>query len=121
MVKLILVLMLMLLFGCGDYNSDLAISSNVFVSNEYVEVMRTAYSEVQKCTDLSGDPFDSLHIELLPSPADDPSFYRRPNIIFTQSLIQFKFELVHYLLDFNTGDPDKAHSSPFFMSCSTFS
>jgi hypothetical protein len=46
-------------------------------------------------------------------------YYSDPPLILIENDLAFEHEVVHYLLDYRTGDPDAAHANPAFRCAFT--
>ncbi|MBN4054552.1 hypothetical protein JYT87_02465 [Nitrospira defluvii] len=108
--------------GCGTNVS--AGPSGVFVDNTTETFLKQAFSEAKGCSGLEQGAFEDVSVVFMP-----PTFpckhyaggcsgeYMSPNFLKVGSLFVWKHEVLHYLLDLNTGDPDPGHLSPLFKDC----
>lgn len=79
-----------------------------------VWIFESRYMDVQKCTGLTAPP-----PMVIDSANGDPGiYYSDPPLIVVTKLYAFNHEVIHYLLDYTTGDPDSNHKSMLFKKCS---
>lgn len=112
------------LSGCGEGHTATASPSGIFVDSSTEQFLQKAFDEVKICTDAKEGKFEEISIIVMP-----PTFpcryydsgcageYVSPNSIKVGSLNTWRHEVIHYLLNQNTGDPDPEHKSPFFETC----
>jgi len=108
--------------GCGTNVS--AGPSGVFVDNSTEKFLKQSFTEAKDCSGLEQGAFEEVSVVFMP-----PTFpckhyaggcsgeYVNPNFLKVGSLFVWKHEVIHYLLDLNTGDPDPGHKSPLFKDC----
>lgn len=81
-----------------------------------VAVFEDFYRDVQNCTGLAAP---APLVLVVPNPGGTAGrYYSDPPLITVTGLFVFKHEAIHYLLDHNTGNLDKAHNSELFANCS---
>jgi hypothetical protein len=117
-------LLMLSVSGCGEGHTATANPSGIFVDSTTETFFKTSFDEVKICTDSKEGKFEDISIVVMP-----PTFpcryyaagcageYVTPNSIKVGSLNTWRHEVIHYLLNQNTGDPDPDHKSPFFQSC----
>jgi hypothetical protein len=110
------------LSGCGEKIS--AAPTGIYIDSTTDQFLQKAFEETKICTGFSGGKYEEVSVVMMP-----PTFpckyytggcsgeYVEPNLIKVGSLYSWRHEVVHYLLQLNTGDPDASHQSPFFQSC----
>lgn len=108
--------------GCGTNVS--AGPSGVFVDTSTESFLKQAFDDAKVCSKLEQGAFEEVSVVFMP-----PTFpckhyaggcsgeYVNPNFLKVGSLFVWKHEVIHYLLDLNTGDPDSDHKSPLFKNC----
>jgi len=118
----LLVLFMLAIGGCGTNVS--AGPSGVFVDSSTETFLKQAFIETKACSTLEQGTFEDVSIVFMP-----PTFpckhyaggcsgeFVSPNFLKVGSPYVWKHEVIHYLLDLNTGDPDSAHTSPLFKDC----
>lgn len=108
--------------GCGTNVS--AGPTGVFVDTTTETFLKQAFSETKDCGDFEKGIFTDISVVIMP-----PTFpckhyasgcsgeYVNPNFLKVGSLYVWKHEVLHFLLDVNTGDPDPGHKNPLFKTC----
>jgi len=108
--------------GCGTNVS--AGPTGVFVDSSTETFLKTAFSETKECGAFEKGAFEDISVVFMP-----PTFpckhyksgcsgeYVNPNFLKVGSLYVWKHEVLHFLLDLNTGDPDPAHKNALFKNC----
>lgn len=88
-----------------------------------LDVYENAFLEVQRCTRLAAPP---PFVIVVPNGTFGRNaqgqitgrYLRAPPLVLVEvPTFAFRHEVVHYLLDFSTGDPDQRHRSPLFQRC----
>lgn len=81
-----------------------------------VAFYQDAFAKTQKCTGLSAPP-PFVIVDKLAGNAGE--YFSDPSLILVDvdHTYAVKHEMVHYLLDVNTGDSDGTHASHFFADC----
>ena len=82
-----------------------------------VHIFENQYNEVQKCAALYAPPPFVIFVPDESLPDNAGFYYSDPPLITIKGLFIFKHEVVHYLLDYNTGDLDPSHASPLWGHC----
>ena len=114
--------LMLVLSGCGEQAS--AGKSGVYVDHSTQEFLAKEFDATKRCSGFEEGNFEALSVVFMP-----PTFpcrhyasgcsgeYINPNHLKVGSLYVWRHEVIHYLLDLNTGDPDAAHKSPLFKDC----
>ena len=117
-------LLLLSVSGCGEGHTATATPSGIFIDSSTEHFLQKAFDEVKVCTDAKEGKFEEISIIVMP-----PTFpckyyesgcageYVSPNSIKVGSLNTWRHEVIHYLLNQNTGDPDPGHKRAFFETC----
>lgn len=83
-----------------------------------------SFKAAKACSNLELGNFEDVSVVFMP-----PNFpckhydggcsgeYVHPNFVKVGSLFVWKHEVIHYLLDLNTGDPDAGHRNSLFKDC----
>lgn len=116
--------MLVALSACGMAQSSTPSDPGIFMADDLASVMEQTYHEVEACTEMKGEGFTSLRIEIASYPIQCDqhngkcmAYFTPPNRIQLSFLGSLNHELVHYLLYLKTGDADKEHKSKLFAFC----
>ena len=116
--------MILSLSGCGVSHSAEATPAGIHIDTTTEQFLQKAFDEVKECTASKEGKYEEVSVIMMP-----PTFpcryyengcsgeYVTPNSIKVGSLNSWRHEVIHYLLNQNTGDPDTNHKSPFFQSC----
>lgn len=83
-----------------------------------VTLLEQFYAEVQACTGLSAPAPFVIFVSNAQLGELDGFYYSDPSLVLVKGLFIFKHEVIHYLLDANTGNLDIEHRSPLFHKCS---
>jgi hypothetical protein len=122
MLMTLLGLLMLSIAGCGTSVS--AGPTGVFVDTSTESFLRKSFSETKACGAFKDGVFEDVSVVFMP-----PTFpckhyasgcsgeYINPNFLKVGSLYVWKHEVLHFLLDVNTGDPDPAHRSTLFQNC----
>jgi len=114
--------LILTLSGCGQQAS--AGKSGVYVDDSTQAFLETEFADTKACAALEKGDFEDVSVVFMP-----PTFacrhyaggcsgeYVNPNHLKVGSLYVWRHEVIHYLLDLNTGDPDAAHKSTLFKTC----
>lgn len=110
------------LSGCGTNVS--AGPTGVFVDASTESFLKKAFSETKECGAFEKGDFKDISVIFMP-----PTFpckhyasgcsgeYVNPNFLKVGSLYVWKHEVLHFLLDVNTGNPDPGHENALFKNC----
>ncbi len=121
--------MLFLLSGCGVDPLEAAgvAKANppgLYTDATLVDHLETGFYEAKSCANLENGDFTALTVVIM-----EPRFPCRwyaggcsgefvvPNTVKLGSPYVWKHEVLHYLLNVNTGDPDSSHTSDVFAEC----
>ncbi|MFQ5542860.1 MAG: hypothetical protein ACE5FY_00750 [Nitrospiria bacterium] len=114
--------LMLTLAGCGEMVS--AGPSGVFVDSSTEAFLEKSFEETKDCTELKEGKFKDVSVIFMPSTFPCKHYkggcsgeYVNPNLLKVGTLFVWRHEVIHYLLDLNTGDPDAAHKSTFFKTC----
>jgi hypothetical protein len=146
-MRLVIVLLSLLVAGCGSGGEDAAdnhgygyefdvqgttglqlrYSPVLSASDRFsdVSLYERAFAEVEQCMNVSAPPPFVIVVPIGHFGPRHPngymqlgSYYSGPSLILVDpGLRVFRHEVVHYLLDFSTGNLDPAHDSAFFSIC----
>ena len=117
-----LFLLLFLLNGCGEQVS--AGKAGLFIDDSTESYLKAEFADTKSCGQFEKGAFEEVSVVIMP-----PTFpckhyaggcsgeYVNPNHLKIGSLYVWRHEVIHYLLDVNTGDPDAAHKSDLFKTC----
>lgn len=83
-----------------------------------VEIFENTYMEVQKCAGLTAPAPMVIVVPEGTFGYSGGHYYSDPPLVVVTALFMFKHEVIHYLLDHNTGNLDPDHLSPLFTKCS---
>ena len=74
------------------------------------------FEDMQRCAGLSAPaPFVIVIAQRTPAGI----YYSDPPLVtIDENVLSLRHEIIHYLLDYATGDIDAAHGSPLFAKCS---
>lgn len=96
----------------------------IYATAGYADHLAARFYEVKDCTGFPYGEFADLLVavewETFPCrwyEAGCAGEYTSPNLIRVGDPEKFGHEVVHYLLDLNTGDPDPEHDSDLFWRC----
>ena len=85
---------------------------------------KAAFTEAKTCGGFEKGEFADISIVIMPPWFKCKAYengcqgqYTRPNLILISAFSLWKHEVIHYLLDLNTGDPDKDHKNNLFKDC----
>lgn len=109
--------------GCAETPADAA-HGGVTIDPTTEAYLRDVFIETQACTGIEHGSFDELAIVMMP-PAFPCQYYASgcngeyigPNIIRVGVVAAWPHEVIHYLLDRATGDPDAHHTNTLFAEC----
>lgn len=86
--------------------------------------LRDQFDSVKACAGLDRGTFEDLTVVVMPPNFPCPHYpsgcggeFVPPRTIKIGSLWIFRHEVIHYLLDQNTGNADPAHQSELFTKC----
>ncbi|NOY84303.1 MAG: hypothetical protein GXO96_05715 [Nitrospirae bacterium] len=108
--------------ACGEEVS--AGKAGLFIDDSTTTFLKTEFDDTKACAKFENGAFEDVSIAIMP-----PTFpckhyaggcsgeYVNPNHLKVGSLYVWRHEVIHYLLDLNTGDPDAGHRSDLFKTC----
>lgn len=82
-----------------------------------IHIFESQYNEVQKCAGFYAPPPFVIFVSDESLPDYGGFYYSDPPLITIKGLFIFKHEVIHYLLDYNTGNLDPSHASPLWGRC----
>jgi hypothetical protein len=126
-----LILGSILLTGCGGaVSADPPGQPGVFADITINAMLEKHFDDVKQCTKLEKGKFSEVSVVLVaPSQivVNGKSVlgdFVAPNILNIEAMkvdgdpiTTFRHEVIHYLMNLNTGDPDSNHTSKFFYTC----
>lgn len=113
-------ILFLILVGCGPIPGERGLFVDISVEQKFA----SEFEEVKLCMGQELGRYEELSITVMLNPFDCPEHlegcggrFTQPNIIRIGNFASWKHEVVHYLLDVNTGDLDPEHLSHFFTEC----
>lgn len=82
-----------------------------------IHIFENQYNGMQKCAGLYAPPPFVIFVTEESLPNNGGWYYSSPPLITIKGLFVFNHEVLHYLLDMNTGDLDPNHLSPLWQKC----
>ncbi|HKZ40482.1 MAG TPA: hypothetical protein VJ044_05935 [Candidatus Hodarchaeales archaeon] len=121
MKPFLLLILALTLTACGSGSAG---EGGVLLHQQYTVQMKEDFAKVEECTQLKGEPFETLHIEVHPydfkcqwGSGFCSGEFREPNRIDISLTMSARHEFIHKILFDNTGDSDPDHKSPLFKQC----
>jgi hypothetical protein len=109
--------------GCAEAPADAA-HGGLTIDPTTEAYLRDVFVATQDCAGIHAGSFEELAVVMMP-PAFPCQYYAsgcngefiQPNIIRVGVPGAWPHEIIHYLLDKSTGDPDPNHTNPLFADC----
>lgn len=108
--------------ACGEEAS--AGKAGLFIDDSTSDFLKSEFDDTKICTQFENGAFEDVSVVLMPPvfpckhyPGGCSGEYANPNHLKIGSLYVWRHEVIHYLLDLNTGDPDAGHQSDLFKTC----
>lgn len=116
---------LVVLSGCGkEGHSAESNPPGLFIDTSTERFLQKAFDETKACAGITEGKYEDVSVILMPPVFPCPHYadgcsgeYVRPNSFKVGALSVWRHEVLHYLLDLKTGDPDVSHTSPLFREC----
>lgn len=116
---------LFVLSGCGkDSHSATSTPPGLFIDATTEQFLQKAFEETKACAGIDEGKYEEVSVILMPPVFPCPHYaegcsgeYVPPNSFKVGALSVWRHEVLHYLLDLKTGNPDVSHTSPLFREC----
>lgn len=116
---------LFVLSGCGrEGHSATSTPPGLFIDSTTEQFLQKAFEETKACAEITEGKYEEVTVILMPPVFPCPHYpdgcsgeYVPPNSFKVGTLSVWRHEVLHYLLELKTGDPDTAHTSPLFQQC----
>ncbi len=108
--------------ACGEEAS--AGKVGLFIDESTAKFLKTEFEDTKVCGKFENGAFEDVSVVMMPPVFPCKHYaggcsgeYVNPNHLKVGSLYVWRHEVIHYLLDLNTGDPDAEHRSALFKTC----